>query len=132
MSLSPLRAFGIILASVFCILIIASILTRQCACTVDQECFCIDDESTLSPMTEEDLAKITEPGQSEYRAFLAAWEAEYTERKHEWANLYTAFYATEHDSMTERSFDTQLAQSHQNFIEVFRQRDALFRERIGL
>ncbi len=132
MAYSMRHIAGILLVVVLIILLITSILRTDCACTGGGYCFCLQTGESLHTVREEDIRQIPEPAQSEYRNFLHAWETEYAMRTQEWASLYTEYHATERSEAELLEFDRQLARAYEEFLLLFRDRHAKFRERLNI
>lgn len=126
------HAAGYLLIAVLIAVLLASMLRSECACTGEGDCFCMQSGEALHDVQEEDLRKIPDPEQSEYRHFLDAWEMEFAARSQEWASLYAEFHAQDRTEDETLEFDRQLARAYRDFLILFRDRHEKYRERLSI
>ena len=105
---------------------------NDCVTTEDGHRFCMKQGDELDTISEAELRAMPVPVQSQYRAFLASWEADYALRTQEWAGLYANFHAAHHSEQENIEFNRELASEHRDFVLLFRDRDKTFRSQLGL
>lgn len=132
MAIPSTRTIGLGLIGVLAVVAVLTILSGDCACTDEGDCYCINNPEALHHVSKAEISALPEPDQSRYRAFLGAWEAEYEMRQEEWASLYLDFYSASQEPGTTREFNRQLARAYRDFLALFRQRHALFRQNLSV